>query len=98
MNYIGILIGAAVFVMIGFFHPIVIKAEYYLGVRCWPCFAVAGTAALVGSLLVENVIISVLLGAFAFSCFWSILSSGNAWRGAGFPRTLKKTNTNDTYL
>lgn len=73
MNYIGILIGAAVFVMIGFFHPIVIKAEYYLGVRCWPCFAVAGTAALVGSLLVENVILSVLLGAFAFSCFWSIL-------------------------
>ena len=52
MNYTGILIGAAVFVMIGFFHPIVIKAEYYLGVRCWPCFAVAGTAALVGSLLV----------------------------------------------
>lgn len=73
MNYTGILIGAAVFVMIGFFHPIVIKAEYYLGVRCWPCFAVAGTAALVGSLLVESVILSVLLGAFAFSSYWSIL-------------------------
>ena len=73
MNYTGILIGAAVFLMIGLFHPIVIKAEYYFGVRCWPCFAVIGTAALVDSLLVENVILSVLLGVFAFSSYWSIL-------------------------
>ncbi len=93
MNYIGILIGAAVFVMIGFFHPIVIKAEYYLGVRCWPCFAVAGTAALVGSLLVENVILSVLLGAFAFSCFWSILELFEQQKRVArgwFPKNPKK--------
>ncbi len=73
MNAEGILIGAAVFLMIGFFHPIVIKAEYHLGTRCWPAFAIVGTAGVVGSLLVENTLISVLLGAFAFSCFWSIL-------------------------
>lgn len=73
MNFTGIIIGASVFLMIGFFHPIVIKAEYYFGVKCWPVFAIAGTATLVGSLLVKSVIISVLLGAFAFSAFWSIL-------------------------
>jgi hypothetical protein len=73
MNFTGIIIGAAVFLMIGIFHPIVIKAEYYFGTGCWPVFAVVGAAALVGSMLVGSVIISVLLGAFAFSAFWSIL-------------------------
>lgn len=73
MNFSGLLIGASVFLMIGFFHPIVIKAEYYFGTGCWPVFAVAGAAALVGSLLVEGIVVSVLLGVFAFSAFWSIL-------------------------
>lgn len=73
VNYSGIVIGASVFLMIGLFHPIVIKAEYYWGVQCWPLFAVVGAAALAGSLFVDSVIVSVLLGAFAFSSFWSIL-------------------------
>ena len=73
MNFTGIIIGAAVFLMIGIFHPIVIKAEYYFGVKCWPIFAIVGTATLIGSMLVSNTIFSVLLGAFAFSAFWSIL-------------------------
>ncbi len=73
MNFTGVLIGASVFLMIGVFHPIVIKAEYYFGVKCWPVFAIVGTAALVGSLLIRSVIISVLLGTFAFSSFWSVL-------------------------
>lgn len=59
--------------MIGFFHPIVIKAEYWFGTGCWPVFAIVGAAALIGSLLVESVIVSVLSGSFAFSAFWSIL-------------------------
>jgi len=73
VNFTGIIIGASVFLMIGFFHPVVIKAEYYFGTGCWPVFAVVGTAALVGSLFIANTVISVLLGAFAFSSFWSIL-------------------------
>ncbi|MBQ9426792.1 MAG: DUF4491 family protein [Paludibacteraceae bacterium] len=72
MNFTGIIIGSAVFLMIGIFHPIVIKAEYYWGTGCWPVFAIVGLAAIVGSLFVESVIVSVLLGAFAFSSFWSI--------------------------
>ena len=73
MNFTGILTGAVVFPMIGFFHPIVIKAEYWFGTGCWPVFAIVGAAALIGSLLVESVIVSVLSGSFAFSAFWSIL-------------------------
>ena len=73
INFNGIIIGASVFLMIGLFHPIVIKSEYYFGTGCWPVFAIFGTAALIGSLFVVNTIISVLLGAFAFSSFWSII-------------------------
>lgn len=73
MNFTGILIGASVFLMIGFFHPIVIKAEYWFGTACWPVFALVGAGTLAASLLVANTIVSTLLGAFAFSCFWSIL-------------------------
>lgn len=35
MNLNGLLVGLATFLIIGLFHPLVIKAEYYLGVRCW---------------------------------------------------------------
>ena len=80
--------------MIGFFHPVVIKAEYYLGVRCWPCFAILGLAALTGSVLVESVIVSVLLGAFAFSSFWSILELFEQQKRVArgwFPKNPKKS-------
>lgn len=73
MNFEGILLGLASFACIGAFHPIVIKAEYYLGIRCWWMFALVGAAAVVASLFVEHTCISAILGVFAFSCFWSIL-------------------------
>ena len=42
MNFTGIIIGIASFLTIGAFHPLVIKAEYYLGRRCWWMFLLAG--------------------------------------------------------
>ena len=68
----GILIGVATFLVIGLFHPLVIKAEYYLGVKSWWLFLVAGVLAAAGSLLVANMLVSILLGVVAFSSFWSI--------------------------
>lgn len=73
MNFTGIIIGGSVFLMIGIFHPIVIKAEYYYGTKCWPIFALVGLLTLIGSILISSTVWSVLLGSFAFSCFWSIL-------------------------
>lgn len=73
MNFTGIIIGGSVFLMIGIFHPIVIKAEYYYGIKCWPIFALVGLLTLIGSILISSTVWSVLLGSFAFSCFWSIL-------------------------
>lgn len=73
MNIEGIILGLGAFCCIGLFHPIVIKTEYYFGVRSWPAFLIAGIASCVGSLLTGNTYISVFLGVFGFSCFWSIL-------------------------
>ena len=73
MNFTGIIVGLATFLVIGIFHPIVIKAEYYLGTKCWWLFLVAGLLFGVASLWVENLIASTILGVTAFSSFWSIL-------------------------
>lgn len=73
MNYTGIITGLATFLIIGVFHPIVIKAEYYLGTRCWWMFLVAGIIFGAISLIVSNLIISTILGVTAFSSLWSIL-------------------------
>ena len=72
LNFSGVEIGVATFLIIGLFHPLVIKAEYYIGVRSWWLFLLLGIVAGVASLLVHNLILSILLGVVAFSSFWSI--------------------------
>ena len=34
LHWEGILIGICTFLIIGLFHPVVVKAEYYWGTRC----------------------------------------------------------------
>lgn len=68
----GLVIGVCTFLIIGMFHPIVVKSEYYWGTRCWWLFLLLGIAGIIASLCVENILISSLLGVFAFSSFWSI--------------------------
>ena len=72
LNFSGVEIGVATFLIIGLFHPLVIKAEYYIGVRSWWLFLLLGIVTGVASLLVHNLILSILLGVVAFSSFWSI--------------------------
>lgn len=72
MNFEGLIIGICTFLIIGLFHPIVIKTEYHFGVRVWWIFLIAGLIGVVASLIVENTLLSTLLGVFAFSSFWSI--------------------------
>ena len=66
INFDGLLIGIATFLIIGLFHPVVVKAEYYWGTKCWWIFLVLGIAGTVASLLVESDFV------FAFSSFWTI--------------------------
>ena len=72
MNGHGLLIGVVTFLVIGLFHPLVIKAEYYWGTRSWWLFLLAGIVAAMLSLLIENILLSTICGVFAFSSFWSI--------------------------
>lgn len=69
----GLVIGICTFLIIGLFHPVVIKCEYYFGTRCWWIFLLLGIGGVLGALFVENVLASSLLGVFAFSSFWTIL-------------------------
>ena len=71
-NLTGIIIGLITFLIIGIFHPLVIKGEYYFGVKCWWVFLLLGIGGVIASLLLHNVVVSASCGVFAFSSFWSI--------------------------
>ena len=71
-NYSGILSGVATFLIIGLFHPLVVKAEYHIGTKSWWLFLLFGLVSAVASLLVGNLVVSIILGVLAFSSFWSI--------------------------
>ncbi len=71
-NYEGLVIGLCTFLIIGIFHPFVIKGEYYFGEKIKWAFLAAGLVFLVFALIVNSTMGSALLGVTAFSCFWSI--------------------------
>jgi hypothetical protein len=69
----GILLGLITFLIIGLFHPLVIKGEYYFGVKCWWAFALLGITSIAATVYFhENIIVSGSCGVLAFSSFWGI--------------------------
>ncbi len=93
LNYIGIIIGLSTFLIIGIFHPMVTKGEYYFGKKCWWVFLVLGIAGLVSSLFIENEIFSAILGVFGFSSLWSIheiIEQEKRVKKGWFPKNPKK--------
>lgn len=73
MNFQGITIGLTSFFIIAIFHPIVIKAEYYIGKKIWPVFLFCGVLCIALSFFIQSTIISALFGITGFSSLWSIL-------------------------
>lgn len=74
MNTTGIIIGLATFLIIGLFHPVVVKAEYYTGTRLWWLFLLAGLGSIGAAALAPvGVLAGALLSVLGFSCLWSIL-------------------------
>ena len=95
MNYIGILIGLATFMIIGLFHPLVIKGEYYFGTKCWWVFLTCGIICAVLSLSTTNLYLSILLGVVSFSSFWGILEVFDQRKRVlkgWFPKNPKRLN------
>lgn len=95
LNFLGIIIAVVTFLVIGLFHPIVIKSEYYFGVKCWWAFALAGVVFLALSLFIENIIASSVLGVIGCSSFWSILEifeQRERVRKGWFPKNPKRND------
>ena len=93
MHYSGLIIGLSTFIIIGLFHPVVIKAEYYLGTGCWWIFLLLGLGAAAASLCIPDIVVSSVFGVLAFSAGWSILElfqqKKRVERG-WFPRNIQR--------
>ncbi|MBE6310399.1 MAG: DUF4491 family protein [Bacteroidales bacterium] len=92
-NLLGLVIGISTFLIIGLFHPIVIKGEYHFGTHCWWAFLVLGIICTIFTIIVKNVLFSALLGVTAFSSFWSILEvfqQQERVRKGWFPKNPKR--------
>jgi hypothetical protein len=70
--YYGVIIGAVSFIVIGVFHPIVVKCEYHFTYRIWPVFLIGGLVFCVMSLFAGHVVISSALAVVGFAMLWSI--------------------------
>ena len=68
----GLVVGLLTFLIIGIYHPIVIKAEYYFGTKSWWAFLLLGIAGFATSILVTDTTLSILAGVFSFTSFWGI--------------------------
>ncbi len=94
MHFQGILVGFLTFLIIGLFHPLVIKGEYYIGQKACLIFAFAGIASAIGSMYSEG-LSSILLGVVSFSSFWSIIEvkeQKERVRKGWFPDNPKRRN------
>ena len=72
MYFTGIIIAISTFLIIGFFHPIVIKAEYHTGTHLWWLFLLVGLASISAALFIENALLSSVIGVFGASSLWAI--------------------------
>lgn len=72
MSFEGLIIGIAAFVIIGVFHPIVIKAEYYIGKKIWPVFLLVGLLLIALSIYINHITVSAIIGITGFASLWSI--------------------------
>ncbi|SHO44704.1 DUF4491 family protein [Anaerocolumna xylanovorans] len=94
MGFEGLVIGIAAFIIIGMFHPIVIKCQYYFTDRIWPVFLIAGIITVALSCIIQPVIVSAVLAILGCTCFWSILELKEQTRRVKkgwFPQNPKRT-------
>ena len=72
LHFTGVIIAICTFLVIGLFHPLVIKVEYYSGTRYWWVFLLLGIASICGAFLVTDVFWSAIIGVIGASLLWSI--------------------------
>ena len=72
MYFTGFAIAVCTFLIIGIFHPIVVKVEYYFGTSLWWLFLLAGITCIIFSICIESTFVSALIGVVGASLLWSI--------------------------
>ena len=93
LNWTGIISGAAMIVLTGVFHPVVVKCEYYFSARVWPVFLVLGVLSLVVSAVVENAAVSSvagILGAILLWCIRELKEQEKRVANGWFPKNPKR--------
>lgn len=96
IHCLGLTLGLCTFLIIGIFHPIVIKCEYYFGVRCWWWFAILGAATCIVSYCISDPFWSTLAGVVGFSSFWTIreiFDQRERVRKGWFPANPKRSDS-----
>mgnify|MGYP000495921733 CR=1 FL=1 len=95
-NFEGLGVGLAAFLVIGLFHPVVVKTEYHFGTRPWWVFLVFGLICCGVALYVKSSFWSAILGVVAFSSFWTIkelFEQKERVRKGWFPKKPDKRET-----
>lgn len=71
MHIDNIILGVFLFFIIGIFHPIVIKAEYYFSKKIWPVFFICGLFSITASLFIDGNI-GRMIAVLGCTLFWCI--------------------------
>lgn len=93
MNFQGLIIGLAAFIIIGVFHPIVIKSEYHFGKDIWPLFLIGGLILIGISIFINNITVSAIVAVTGFASLWSInelIEQEERVKKGWFPHNPKK--------
>ena len=68
----GVVLGLCTFLIIGIFHPLVVKAEYYFGTRSWWVFLIFGIICGIAPFFIRSLFSGALSAIVGFSSLWSI--------------------------
>ena len=94
LNWTGIISGAAMIILTGIFHPVVVKCEYYFSAKVWPVFLVLGLGSFWVSAVAENAAVSSvagILGAILLWCIRELKEQEKRVANGWFPKNPKRS-------
>ena len=95
----GLFIGFCTFLIIGLFHPLVIKGEYYFGEKIKWAFLIGGILFLFLSIMAKGLVLSAIFGVASFSSFWGIkevVEQVERVRKGWFPANPKRSSSSQS--
>jgi hypothetical protein len=89
--------GGGTVLTIGFCHILVMKGEYYWGIRWWPALLFGGSFLILVSLLIDDTFLCGGFGILGFSLLWSIyelFKQKERVKKGWFPKNPKRKEDN----